>query len=89
MCIRDRMNLAHWQHGCLYPKHIFVRVEGEAIEVALIDLEKSRRRLTVNKASQHDLKQLKRRSSWTGAQWQAFIYGYQTAFGSAIKGLQT
>ncbi|MFP8319507.1 lipopolysaccharide kinase InaA family protein [Pseudomonas aeruginosa] len=82
-----RMNLAHWQHGCLYPKHIFVRVEGEAIEVALIDLEKSR--LTVNKASQHDLKQLKRRSSWTGAQWQAFIYGYQTAFGSAIKGLQT
>ncbi|HHK4252555.1 TPA: InaA protein, partial [Pseudomonas aeruginosa] len=40
-------------------------------------------------ASQHDLKQLKRRSSWTGAQWQAFIYGYQTAFGSAIKGLQT
>lgn len=84
-----RMNLAHWQHGCLYPKHIFVRVEGEAIEVALIDLEKSRRRLTVNKASQHDLKQLKRRSSWTGAQWQAFIYGYQTAFGSAIKGLQT
>jgi hypothetical protein len=42
----------------------------------------------VNKASQHDLKQLKRRSSWTGAQWQAFIYGYQTAFGSAIKGLQ-
>ena len=31
-------------------KHIFVRVEGEAIEVALIDLE-SRRRLTVNKAS--------------------------------------
>lgn len=45
------MNLAHWQHGCLYPKHIFVRVEGEAIEVALIDLEKSRRRLTVNKAS--------------------------------------
>lgn len=80
------MNLAHWQHGCLYPKHIFVRVEGEAIEVALIDLEKSRRRLTVNKASQHDLKQLKRRSSWTGAQWQAFIYGYQTAFGSAIKG---
>ncbi|WP_410477672.1 lipopolysaccharide kinase InaA family protein [Pseudomonas aeruginosa] len=53
--------LPHWQHTVVsIRKHIFVRsARGEA-EVALIDLEKSRP-LTVNKASQHDLKQLKRR----------------------------
>ncbi|MCY1295727.1 hypothetical protein D3C76_739120 [compost metagenome] len=82
-----RLNAARWQHGCLYPKHLFVRVEGEKIEVALIDLEKARRRLSVKRAVRRDLEQVRRRSSWTEAQWKAFVYGYQTAFGSAIKGL--
>ncbi|MNZ33120.1 hypothetical protein D3C78_504590 [compost metagenome] len=84
-----RLNAGHWQHGCLYPKHMFVRVEGEKIDVALIDLEKARRRLSVHRAARHDLQQARRRSSWTEAQWRAFVYGYETAFGSAIKGLCT
>jgi hypothetical protein len=37
-----RMHLGHWQHGCLYGKHVFVKVIGEgeqaSVEVALLDL---------------------------------------------------
>ena len=85
--MQARFTRGRWQHGCLRMKHVFVRVQGEQVEAALIDLEKSRQRLTVQQASRHDLLQLKRHSSWTAAQWQAFTYGYEQAFGSAIKGL--
>lgn len=84
-----RLNRGGWQHGCLYLKHVFVRLQGEQIEVALLDMEKSRKRLLARRAARHDLRQLKRRSSWSEAQWQAFVYGYEKAFGSAIKGLQS
>jgi len=66
---------------------IFV-LQGEDVEVALLDLEKSRQRFTVGQAARHDIEQLKRRSSWSDSQWQAFIYGYEAAFGSAFKGLR-
>ena len=37
------MHLGHWQHGCLYGKHVFIKVIGEGeqarVEVALLDLE--------------------------------------------------
>lgn len=86
-----RMNNARWQHNCLYAKHVFVRVEGEgadaSFEVGMLDLEKSRRRLTRQQAASHDLRQLRRHSSWNAADWQEIIYGHSTAFGSAIKGL--
>ncbi len=86
-----RMHKARWQHGCLYMKHIFVRVRGEGatadVDVALLDLEKCRQRLSASKASAHDLKQLRRHSSWSDAEWSKLLYFYQTAFGSAIKGL--
>lgn len=80
-----RFNLGRWEHGCLRMKHVFVRVQGEKIEVALLDLEKSRRKWRAKSAAQHDIKQLKRHSSWSAAQWKAFIYGYETAFGSSFK----
>ncbi|MGY4531012.1 tRNA A-37 threonylcarbamoyl transferase component Bud32 [Pseudomonas sp. TE3786] len=86
-----RMNNARWQHNCLYSKHVFIRVEGEGsaatFEVGVLDLEKSRRRLTRRQAARHDLRQLRRHSSWSSADWQHVIYGHSTAFGSAIKGL--
>ncbi len=86
-----RMHKGRWQHGCLYDKHVFVRVTGEGetakVEVALIDLEKSRQRLTANRAAVHDLKQLRRHSSFREAEWKKLVYFYETAFGSAIKGL--
>ncbi len=87
-----RMHRARWQHGCMYGKHVFVRVNGEGAdaraEVALLDLEKSRRRLTRSHAAQHDLRQLRRHSSFSAAEWAKLIYVYRAAFGRPIKGLQ-
>jgi len=86
-----RMHKGRWQHGCLYIKHVFVRVSGEGesakAEVALLDLEKCRQRLTARSAASHDLKQLRRHSSFSDSDWAKFVYFYETAFGSAIKGL--
>ncbi|MHC8409869.1 lipopolysaccharide kinase InaA family protein [Pseudomonas sp. Hz4] len=86
-----RMHKGRWQHSCLYDKHVFVRVTGEGeaakVEVALIDLEKCRQRLTARRAAVHDMKQLRRHSSFSTTDWQKLVYFYETAFGSAIKGL--
>lgn len=82
-----RMHLGRWQHGCLYAKHVFVRVQGDVLDVALLDLEKSRRRLTCKSAAQHDMRQLRRHSPWSDVQWQQVLHGYQQVFGSSIKGI--
>ena len=60
-----RLHRARWQHGCCYPKHIFVKAEmagadGVVADVALIDLEKCRRRLRIGTASSRDMAQLAR-----------------------------
>ncbi|MBV4477187.1 MULTISPECIES: lipopolysaccharide kinase InaA family protein [Pseudomonas] len=86
-----RMHRGRWQHSCIYIKHVFVRVTGEGeaatVEVALIDLEKCRQRLTAHRAAAHDMKQLRRHSSFSDTDWKKLVYFYETAFGSAIKGL--
>lgn len=86
-----RMHKGRWQHGCIYIKHVFIRVtgEGEAAkgEIALLDFEKCRQRLTAYSAASHDMKQLRRHSSFSDADWKKLVYFYETAFGSAIKGL--
>jgi tRNA A-37 threonylcarbamoyl transferase component Bud32 len=83
-----RLHKARWQHGCLYAKHIFVKVSdsGQA-EVALLDLEKSRRRLLPDQAARHDLQQLRRHSPWSQADWEALLSHYRASFGRAVKGL--
>lgn len=87
-----RMHRGRWQHSCLYIKHVFVKVSGEGEQarahVALLDLEKARKRLTARRAALHDIKQLRRHSSFNTPDWEKFIYFYQTAFGSALKGLE-
>ncbi|MGN8275351.1 lipopolysaccharide kinase InaA family protein [Pseudomonas sp. SMN5] len=86
-----QMHKGRWQHGCIYIKHVFVRVtgEGEAAkgEIALLDFEKCRQRLTAYSAASHDMKQLRRHSSFSDADWEKLVYFYEAAFGSAIKGL--
>jgi hypothetical protein len=86
-----RMHKGRWQHSCLYIKHVFLRVSGEGElsrpEIALIDLEKCRQRMTASQAAAHDMKQLRRHSSFSAADWKKLVYFYETAFGSAIKGL--
>ncbi|WP_137971078.1 lipopolysaccharide kinase InaA family protein [Pseudomonas sp. F(2018)] len=79
-----RMHLGRWQHGCLYAKHVFVKVTAEGVEVALLDLEKSRRRLSRKRAALHDLKQLRRHSSWSEAEWQQLLSGYRRQWGRAL-----
>jgi tRNA A-37 threonylcarbamoyl transferase component Bud32 len=63
-----KLHRARWQHSSLYPTHIFVRLDGGKCEVALLDLEKVHRRLTVTKASRHDMQQfLRRQRCWDDA----------------------
>jgi hypothetical protein len=87
-----RMHRGHWQHGCLYGKHVFVKVIGEGAqataEVALLDLEKCRWRISCQRAAYNDLRQLRRHSSLNDGEWQKLLYFYQMAFGSAVKGLE-
>ncbi|APQ13456.1 lipopolysaccharide kinase InaA family protein [Pseudomonas rhizoryzae] len=88
-----RMHRHRWQHGCLYPKHIFVAerqgTEGKEFDVALLDLEKCRQRISLDTAARRDMLQLRRHSSWNAAQWRTLIYVYQHALGRKIRGLES
>lgn len=56
-----RLHLGGWQHGCCYAKHLFVKVRSDGdVDIALLDLEKSRRRWRVTSASRRDMGQLAR-----------------------------
>ncbi|MGH8386742.1 MAG: lipopolysaccharide kinase InaA family protein [Pseudomonas sp.] len=61
--------------------------EASRVEAALINLEKCRQRLSARQATAHDMKQLRRHSSFSPTDWKKLVYFYETAFGSAIKGL--
>lgn len=83
----SRYHRARWQHGCCYPKHIFVKVTGEAnaprIEIAMLDLEKCRRRLRASAAAGHDMRQLGRHlEAMPDADWQTL----QAAHAAALAG---
>jgi len=59
------------QHSCLYDKHIMIRWQNATPEIALIDLEKMRRRILPRQAAKHDLEQLHRRQSiWSEQEWR-------------------
>lgn len=55
-----RLHQGGWQHGCCYPKHVFVKQQGNTVQIALLDLEKSRRRFNSGSAAKRDLGQLER-----------------------------
>jgi hypothetical protein len=84
-----RLHHARWQHGCCYPKHIFVKAEtlltGDAVaEVALLDLEKCRHRLRVANASSRDMAQLARHWGAIPAADLDFLHrSYATAFNAS------
>ncbi|WP_310649706.1 lipopolysaccharide kinase InaA family protein [Pseudomonas juntendi] len=77
-----KLNLGKWQHGCLYLKHVFVDFRAPGVAVALLDLEKARKRFSAKQAARHDLRQVKRRSGWDGEEWGAFCRGYRHSFGT-------
>ncbi|WGL64419.1 lipopolysaccharide kinase InaA family protein [Pseudomonas sp. CW003PS] len=75
-----RMHRGRWQHGCLYAKHIFVKLSDGEPQVALLDLEKSRRRWSSRRAARHDLRQLRRHSPWSDSDWAQILTGYAHIF---------
>lgn len=83
-----RLHQAGWQHGCCYAKHIFVKAQtgrqGDVqVEIALLDLEKSRRRWRSKDAARHDLRQLARHH---GAMPEADLAVLLQAYQSAVHG---
>lgn len=84
----SRLHLGYWQHSCMRSKHIFVKVvtsiDGPQFELALLDLEKSHRRITSLGAARHDLRQLRRHSSWTDTEWAYFLKVYHAEFGRVV-----
>jgi tRNA A-37 threonylcarbamoyl transferase component Bud32 len=65
------------RHGCFYPRHIFLRPQGEDFIACLIDLEKTRR-LRGWRNGVTDLEPLFRRSSevWGDAERRQFLQAY-------------
>lgn len=79
------------QHNSIYGKHVFVKLTNQAeqsiAEAALLDLEKTKRRLTVKAAALHDIPKLKRHSLLTQPQWQYFVSQYEHALGVSLPTL--
>lgn len=66
-------------HGCFYPKHIFLRPEGERFSVCLIDLEKTYSALWLgHRERARDLEPLLRRASayWGEPEVRALLAAY-------------
>tara|TARA_R110001599_G_scaffold42551_17_gene128222 strand:+ start:250 stop:972 length:723 start_codon:yes stop_codon:yes gene_type:complete len=75
--VLQRLHRGRRQHGCLYSKHVYIRLTAEVPEVALLDLEKSRIRLLRSKAINHDLSQLRRhRGGMPEADWNYLLECY-------------
>ncbi|MFJ5253999.1 lipopolysaccharide kinase InaA family protein [Pseudomonas sp. NPDC088414] len=83
-----RMHSGKWQHGCMRSKHIFIKASitdtDFDFELALLDLEKSRGRVTAMGAARHDIPQLRRHSFWDESQWRHFLSSYEQASGRTL-----
>jgi tRNA A-37 threonylcarbamoyl transferase component Bud32 len=80
------LHRAALQHSCLYDKHVMVRWNGDQPEVALIDLEKMRKRLRAPAAAKHDLEQLRRRQSvLDGAAWAVLLQAHALTFAGCAR----
>lgn len=76
-----KLHRQHLQHGCLYPKHIFVRPVADDWQIALIDLEKMRWRVSAKGSARHDLSQFQRHQSLLDADdWQTLVLAHQQVF---------
>lgn len=76
-----RVHREKLQHSSLYNKHVMAKAVGDGFEVALIDLEKMRPRLTAGLAARHDLEQLRRRQrTFDEAQWVILLDAHNRSF---------
>lgn len=77
------MHKKNWQHTCLYPKHIFLTAgdASTAPQLALLDLEKARKKWLPGHAARRDLDQLYRhsRNLWSEQDWQTLVAAHRAA----------
>lgn len=76
----SRMHLHRWQHTSLNAHHIFVTAgtPDKLPEIALIDLEKARRRFSARQAAKRDMRQLRRRGKmWSDTEWSIIANGHK------------
>jgi tRNA A-37 threonylcarbamoyl transferase component Bud32 len=80
-----KLHRHHFQHCALYGKHILISgietaaAAGSRLVPYLIDVEKSRWRLSRLAIAVRDLNQFQRRAPWTAAQWDTFLAHYIAA----------
>jgi hypothetical protein len=75
--LAKQLHAAGQLHGCFYPKHIFLREQGEGFSACLIDLEKTRPMRLRRTDRIKDLETLLRRASvWEAAEVQLFLQHY-------------
>lgn len=74
-----RLHQQHFQHNCLYPKHVFVRESGNGeYEVRLIDLEKAKKRWRQKHLWLRDLGTLQRHAEhWSRTDRLRFFLAYR------------
>jgi len=82
------MHSHHYQYGCLYGSHIYVRTgfsqmdqAGNNDRVRLIDVEKMRWRMSISRIIKHELEQFYRRTShWQDEHLQYLLDSYIQRF---------
>lgn len=75
--LAGRLHQAGQVHGCFYPKHIFLRAQGDAFDAQLIDLEKTRPLLLGRRDRIKDLEPLLRRARvWSEAEIRELLVAY-------------
>lgn len=72
-----QLHSAGQMHGCFYPKHIFLKNDGEAYRAQLIDLEKTRPLLFGRRDRVKDLEPLLRRAAvWSDGEVEQLLLAY-------------
>jgi len=67
----------HLQHNCFYPKHLFVGQVDGRVDIRIIDLEKTKWRLSRTRASLRDLDTLNRHApGWSRTDRLRFLLAY-------------
>ena len=61
--VTRKMHDAHFRHNCLYPKHLFLKNDGAAIDIRVIDLEKLKWLPLYHQIRRNDLSRIIRRGN--------------------------
>lgn len=75
-----RMHAAHWAHGACYPKHLLLKRGLDGYQVAMVDLETARRRITPTNALARDMPRLLARLEKT---WPRHLDTFASAYAAA------